>query len=111
MARLKSSANTILLDDNTISTNGNWPGHGEPWNFNNFPDNWNHYNIAFPLPGNEQYISGGTWGSIRNLEGANYAFADGHVKWLKGENIKSGASGCDGCANALTGSNATFCIG
>ena len=28
----------------------------------------------------------------RHLEGANYAFADGHVKWLKGSAVSAGAS-------------------
>ena len=49
----------------------------------------------------------------RHLEGANYSFTDGHVKWLKyeavlpGEVADCGAGG--GGTNAPTGSNATFC--
>ncbi|HEX9997482.1 MAG TPA: DUF1559 domain-containing protein [Abditibacterium sp.] len=49
-------------------------------------------------------------GQARHLEGANYSFADGHVKWLRPEKVLSGTSGCGGGINAPTGSNATFCI-
>lgn len=48
-------------------------------------------------------------GPTRHLEGANYAFADGHVKWLKPDVISRGDEGCEGGANAPNGSNATFC--
>jgi prepilin-type N-terminal cleavage/methylation domain-containing protein/prepilin-type processing-associated H-X9-DG protein len=37
----------------------------------------------------------------RHLEGANYAFTDGHVKWLKGE-------GADRCMSITAGSTATI---
>jgi len=53
--------------------------------------------------------TGAAAAGVRHLEGANYAFADGHVKWLKAERIATGASGCSGGANAPTGSNSTFC--
>jgi prepilin-type N-terminal cleavage/methylation domain-containing protein/prepilin-type processing-associated H-X9-DG protein len=50
-------------------------------------------------------------GRARHLEGANYAFADGHVKWLRPEKVLSGR--VDECGeskpNSPTGSNATFC--
>jgi prepilin-type N-terminal cleavage/methylation domain-containing protein/prepilin-type processing-associated H-X9-DG protein len=52
-------------------------------------------------------------GLRRHLEGANYSFTDGHVKWFKpeailpGEVADCGASG--GGINAPNGSNATFC--
>ena len=29
---------------------------------------------------------------MRHLEGANYAFVDGHVKWLRGNNASQSAS-------------------
>lgn len=48
-------------------------------------------------------------GSARHLEGANYAFADGHVKWNRPEKILPGDTACNGDVNAPTGSNATFC--
>jgi prepilin-type processing-associated H-X9-DG protein len=48
-------------------------------------------------------------GEKRHLDGANYAFVDGHVKWLKEEKILSGTSNCDGGSNAPNGTNATFC--
>ena len=46
----------------------------------------------------------------RHLEGANYGFVDGHVKWLREEAVKSGVGGtnCPGI-NSPNGSNATFC--
>ena len=51
-------------------------------------------------------------GKARHLEGANYSFADGHVKWFKPEKIKDGDTGCgnDTSVNSPDGSNATFCI-
>jgi prepilin-type N-terminal cleavage/methylation domain-containing protein/prepilin-type processing-associated H-X9-DG protein len=52
-------------------------------------------------------------GSTRHLEGANYTFADGHVKWLRPEKALSGAAGKCGDVsgpNVPNGANATFCI-
>ena len=56
-------------------------------------------------------------GQARHLEGANYSFVDGHVKWLRPEKALSGvtpATGPSECGsvgvNRPTGSNATFCI-
>jgi prepilin-type N-terminal cleavage/methylation domain-containing protein/prepilin-type processing-associated H-X9-DG protein len=50
-------------------------------------------------------------GSQRHFEGGNFAFADGHVKWLKPAKVLSGASGNCGAGNPNVpdGSNATFC--
>jgi prepilin-type N-terminal cleavage/methylation domain-containing protein/prepilin-type processing-associated H-X9-DG protein len=47
--------------------------------------------------------------SSRHLEGSNYSFADGHVKWLKPEKLLPGDTACSGGANSPNGSNATFC--
>jgi prepilin-type N-terminal cleavage/methylation domain-containing protein/prepilin-type processing-associated H-X9-DG protein len=49
--------------------------------------------------------------STRHLEGANYAFADGHVKWFRPEAIKPGntTSLCNGGTSTPNGNNATFC--
>ncbi len=47
-----------------------------------------------------------------HFEGANYGFADGHVKWLRPIAVLDGdTAGCGtgGGPNAPTGSNATFC--
>ena len=41
--------------------------------------------------------------SQRHLEGANYAFADGHVKWMKQSAFGNGCT-------VPTGSNATFAL-
>jgi prepilin-type N-terminal cleavage/methylation domain-containing protein/prepilin-type processing-associated H-X9-DG protein len=46
----------------------------------------------------------------RHFDGANYAFVDGHVKWLKPSAVLSGNSGCSGGVNAPNGTNVTFCI-
>jgi prepilin-type processing-associated H-X9-DG protein/prepilin-type N-terminal cleavage/methylation domain-containing protein len=44
--------------------------------------------------------------ATRHLDGANYAFADGHVKWLKGEDSNTcPAIRCGGCS-----ANPTFAI-
>ena len=51
-------------------------------------------------------------GGKRHLEGGNYSFVDGHVKWLRPEKVLSGNAGECGTAaapNIPTGSNATFC--
>lgn len=53
-------------------------------------------------------------GGQRHFEGGNYAFADGHVKWLKPVNVLSGSTGnCSSGgvpgANSPNGSNSTFC--
>jgi prepilin-type N-terminal cleavage/methylation domain-containing protein/prepilin-type processing-associated H-X9-DG protein len=49
-------------------------------------------------------------GGVRHLEGSNFSFADGHVKWLKRDAITPGGSGCAGGPNSPNGSNNTFCI-
>lgn len=49
----------------------------------------------------------------RHLEGNNYAFADGHVKWFRfGKVLDGGASVCSGGSGIAspTSSNATFCV-
>jgi prepilin-type processing-associated H-X9-DG protein len=45
-----------------------------------------------------------------HLEGNNFLFADGHVKWFKPGKIKTGASGCAGGVNAPNGDTASFCF-
>ena len=49
----------------------------------------------------------------RHLEGANYGFADGHVKWLRPEKVLLGNDPTlcgSGNPSEPNGSNATFCI-
>ena len=53
----------------------------------------------------------------RHLEGANYAFCDGHVKWLKPEKIREAATSSDtatncgpGNASSASGGNPTMCV-
>ena len=66
--------------------------------------------------GNANYSAtrSGAGSPARHLEGANYSFADGHVKWFRREKIAQSRSNItdttnDCVANAPTGSNATFC--
>jgi len=66
---------------------------------------------SVPNPGGPEPTGG--W---RHLEGANYSFADGHVKWLKPRVVLRGDSGCGNepveadRINAPNGNNATFCL-
>jgi prepilin-type N-terminal cleavage/methylation domain-containing protein/prepilin-type processing-associated H-X9-DG protein len=55
------------------------------------------------------YPAGSSLPEVRHLEGANFSFADGHVKWFKPGKVLPGDTGCNGGANSPTGSNATFC--
>lgn len=53
--------------------------------------------------------------SKRHLDGANYSFADGHVKWLRPEKIGNGYWGDTTYCGAAgidrpTGTNATLCV-
>jgi prepilin-type processing-associated H-X9-DG protein len=96
-AKLVSSANTVLMGDGSTSASV-WNGpRGEPW-----------YNRA-DTDVSEWGAEGGTIGQERHLGGANYAFADGHVKWLKAEKVLPG-NACTNGTNSPTGSNSTFCI-
>ena len=72
--------------------------------------------------GNPDYLASGRFyaptdtglallpGAVRHLDGANFAFADGHVKWYKGNsttNIMSNVYGA-GTPGSVSGSNPTF---
>jgi len=53
----------------------------------------------------------GTIDKARHLDGANYAFADGHVKWLLPVKVTTGASNCGpGQTNSPATAAFTFCI-
>jgi prepilin-type N-terminal cleavage/methylation domain len=64
-------------------------------------DGWADFNSTAPGQGAHQFRpTTTTWNGLRpdaHLEGANYAFVDGHVKWLKMETvsgaIRTGAAG------------------
>lgn len=54
--------------------------------------NWNTArNSIRGLPKDWKQMPADLW-FWRHMGGANYAFADGHVKWLKPENIVAGAA-------------------
>lgn len=60
-------------------------------------------------------VAGDLTASTRHLEGANYSFCDGHVKWLRPEKIGDGWYGdsakCGSTGtNKPTGNNSTFCV-
>ena len=121
-AKVGFVSNTILLGDGSVNANGNQPGVGEPWFTRKRADNTNNYGAA----NDPTQVAGGILGQSRHLEGANYAFVDGHVKWLKSDKVLRGSdqgttsyeTGAPYCgagaggngANSPTGSNATFCI-
>ena len=49
-------------------------------------------------------------GEARHLEGANYAFVDGHVKWFRPNVVRPGNMNCStSTTDAPNGSNATHC--
>jgi len=119
-SQLTYSANTVLLGDGSVTNIGSWDGRGAPLFNRRQVDNSNNYNLIFPQTSTDTSSVGGTYGARRHLEGANYAFTDGHVKWMKQENVLPAinasniagvATDCDIASNKPNGSNATFCIG
>lgn len=91
-AKMPYIAATVLMGDG-YGTGGSTYGDGEP-----------NYNDAFERLDNVR-----TNGTPRHFDGNNYAFADGHVKWLRYGVVLTGSSGCNGGVNAPTGSNFAFC--
>jgi len=61
-----------------------------------------------------QKASGGLSGMTRHFSGANYSFADGHIKWFKPDAVTDGDANCGTASgpgpNSPNGSNVTFCI-
>ena len=95
-AKLVSAANVIMTGD----------GHGESATISASADYALHRD--YPTGSGPFQYDDYNWVSTesfarRHLEGANYAFADGHVKWLKPDQISTTA--------APNGSNFTFVIG
>jgi prepilin-type N-terminal cleavage/methylation domain-containing protein/prepilin-type processing-associated H-X9-DG protein len=59
----------------------------------------------------DKYLQNSDSGARRHLDGGNFSFADGHVKWSTFGKILSGsvAANCGGGTNSPNGNNATFC--
>lgn len=56
------------------------------------------------------WTQGPTLGQVRHFDGANYSFADGHVKWLLPEKLHSGTgSNCAGGPSTPDGNIFTYC--
>lgn len=90
LSRIRFASSTVLFGDGL----GNYPRYGGSSELMNDPTS----NVTFP----------------RHLEGNNYAFCDGHVKWFKMGVILSGTVGatsytCNPATSAPTASNQTFC--
>lgn len=54
------------------------------------------------------YVNGTTNATVRHLDGINFAFADGHVKWLKGATDGIVTSVRNGYTGAVTSNNFAF---
>jgi prepilin-type processing-associated H-X9-DG protein len=65
-----------------------------------YPDFWAATYGTVPIPQLKD-------GLTRHLEGSNFAFADGHVKWLKPTAIPN--TGQFSCGASPDGSSPTFC--
>jgi len=90
---LQYIASTVMLGDGTPG-NATLAADGEP--------------ASGDIAAIEQAgTSTGVGAATRHLDGANYAFADGHVKWLKGSDSKT-APAIRGSASGAT--NPTFSI-
>ena len=90
-AALDYSSNTILHGEATGGANAN---------------------ASTNRPNGGLQTGGGSTDPARHLEGANYAFADGHVKWMRPDRVLTAnpSSNCGaGNPSAPNGSNATFC--
>lgn len=90
-------ANSVLTFDGSDSTTpaGCYQGNG--------------YNRQARVSALKPITCGTPAASKRHLDGANFAFIDGHVKWLEPNAVLPGDTGCGGGANKPTGGNATFC--
>jgi prepilin-type N-terminal cleavage/methylation domain-containing protein/prepilin-type processing-associated H-X9-DG protein len=101
-ARLTATASTIMLGDiGTIAT-GSANSDREDFKMTDGCGNDSEAEVcqtppaaAYPVGGLaliDNDAAGRVPAAQRHLEGANYAFADGHVKWLKGNSTQRSAS-------------------
>jgi prepilin-type processing-associated H-X9-DG protein len=109
---LTSSSNTILSGDGDGGTGVGTSGAGKAstssyhivWDASGLSNNYNS-RVAWSLPGMPNYVGSQTdttteeYSKKKHLDGANYLFADGHVKWLKPDAISN---------DTPSGSNFTF---
>ena len=100
ISRLENSANTILAMDGWYNVDYEQIGRAAI-SFNAFQPV-----VYGTIPAATSYIRLKD-GLARHLDGANYAYTDGHVKWLKPTAIENGNPYT--CGAAPTGSNTTFC--
>lgn len=94
-----ADANGIAVTESAIEYSSNSVMNGEGRGVTGSANNYAQQNPAV--------------GQARHLEGANYAFVDGHVKWYRPERVLKGtpSSVCGASGtNTPNGSNATFCI-
>ena len=90
------ASSTVLIGDGSTSES-KWLGtHGDPFYHRNAPDD-------------ATGVLGGVGGQERHFAGANYAFVDGHVKWLQPTAVKPGVD-CTDPANKPNVASSTFCI-
>jgi prepilin-type N-terminal cleavage/methylation domain-containing protein/prepilin-type processing-associated H-X9-DG protein len=73
-------ASTVLLGDGDINYGG--IGSSAMYACNGVTCTWNWTVSIAGTPGDKAVADGG--GANRHLDGGNIAFADGHVKWMKG---------------------------
>lgn len=95
-AQFTSPANTVLVLENLSS----YPSYQIARMALGYNDFWVAIYGTTPIIQTKQ-------GLTRHLEGSNYAFADGHVKWLKPTAIAN--AGSPYTCGAAPDSNTTFC--
>ncbi len=94
LSALTQSSLTVLLAD----SRGNNPNTTRCWDAGNATVFINTY------PGLAIFVTEGTTGpSVRHLEGQNFVFTDGHVKWYKGKHATGSSAVYNGCTPGTAG--------
>jgi prepilin-type N-terminal cleavage/methylation domain-containing protein/prepilin-type processing-associated H-X9-DG protein len=88
LADFSHTANTIVTwDGPTVATNGEFP-----WGSTYAYEDESYFALAIANTSTHYSIMEHGIGIRRHMEGANYAFADGHAKWLTPEKITYNAT-------------------